>query len=521
MTAIKSYSSRDMGGVRISNLGTPLVASDAATKGYVDAVSALPSRLGPASGDINSVDLNTLTTTGFYSGFNLGNSPGNSPSYFHVEVQSWNTNTDWVKQIATGFSGGFNVGGTWERVCAGGAWEPWRKTIDQPTLDAVKISGNLPDVWQAKQSSVVTLTTATLTNLPGLAITFYSNGPTDKFIVECSADALSNNGSPTLVLTPYVDGARYTNQGDLNFQGPIGSRTSASQTWLMTGFSTGSHTIQMTAQSTGAGNFTIHTHTTMTMERLGQQFGDGPQVLAGVWMSANSASGFTSVGDVPFNSTQYMLGGITYSTTTREFTIPTTGTYLITGTVRWQSGSDDTYQYIWVNNVEVARSKGTKIGGNVVQTAVSLAAGDKVRILTNTSTAGVIIGDVGKDTSARIVRVAGSVQSADVPQTNATLTNGWSNYDTVNFGVAGYEKVAGRVNLCGNVKGGATGKAAKIMTLPPGCRPLRTIVMTVQAWSATCDFRIDPDGSVYVFGYDTGGNNGSVSLDAVNFVAKQ
>jgi hypothetical protein len=111
--------------------------------------------------------------------------------------------------------------------------------------------------------------------------------------------------------------------------------------------------------------------------------------------------------------------------------------------------------------------------------------------------------------------------SQDVPATLLTLTGGWSNYDTTQFGQALYEKVDRRVYLGGNIKAGGTGKANKIATLPAGCRPNRVLVFPANAWSAIADLRVDPDGSIYVWGYDTGGTNGSISLDVVNFVAKQ
>lgn len=116
---------------------------------------------------------------------------------------------------------------------------------------------------------------------------------------------------------------------------------------------------------------------------------------------------------------------------------------------------------------------------------------------------------------------SGTIGNTDVPQTAAALTGGWANYDTANFGLACYEKVAGRVNLGGVIKSGGTGKANKIMTLPVGCRPNRTLILTTNAWSSMADIRVDPDGSVYVWAYDVNGTNGTLSLDNVNFVAKQ
>ncbi len=81
--------------------------------------------LGAASRNIDNIDLNVLTETGFYYGTNLGHAPYSS--YCRVQVISIG-GSDYCKQILSLLDD--NVV-NWERVYRYGAWESWRSHVSE------------------------------------------------------------------------------------------------------------------------------------------------------------------------------------------------------------------------------------------------------------------------------------------------------------------------------------------------------------------------------------------------------
>lgn len=70
----------------------------------------------------------------------------------------------------------------------------------------------------------------------------------------------------------------------------------------------------------------------------------------------------------------------------------------------------------------------------------------------------------------------------------------------------------------GLVKGGSTGTANPIFTLPAGYRPrFETIFAQLADTYYLARVDIATNGEVYVTGYQTGGSNGFVSLDGINY----
>lgn len=102
--------------------------------------------------------------------------------------------------------------------------------------------------------------------------------------------------------------------------------------------------------------------------------------------------------------------------------------------------------------------------------------------------------------------------------TAATLTGAWSNYNAVTHEAAGYRRAGPVVSLKGTVKGGGTGAASPIFTLPAGYWPAGgSLLFLGSSNNSVAEIAIDHVGQVYVTAYRTGASNAYVSLDGISF----
>lgn len=98
-----------------------------------------------------------------------------------------------------------------------------------------------------------------------------------------------------------------------------------------------------------------------------------------------------------------------------------------------------------------------------------------------------------------------------------TFQNGWVNYDTSTYNIAGfYRDALNRVYLRGLVRNGTVSTA--IFTLPAGFRPDRECIFAVISNSTIGRVDVYPSGQVRA---ETPSNNTYVSLDGISFVAVQ
>jgi hypothetical protein len=258
-------------------------------------------RLGPYSQDISGVSLDILTGNGWFRGNNLVNSPDGTNGWFFIESEIHDGFGQWQHQRASGYGGAQGPVGTWERLRTNGVWGPWRMMLDSGSV------GFASDSWQLSSSANTQLTTTAQVILPGLTQVVTATSTSDVFMVSCAADALSLSASPTLVIRPYVDAVAPFVNRDLNFQGPVNTRAGISQKWRITGLTPGQHTIDMRAQITAAGSFTVHTHSTMTIER----FSAG--LLSNVPLTAGILSGGWAIADSTLDVPSFeKISGVLY-----------------------------------------------------------------------------------------------------------------------------------------------------------------------------------------------------------------
>ena len=74
----------------------------------------------------DSIDLNTLTKTGFYYSANPTNSPMGIASAWYIDVKAMNSNT-YVYQMLTRNQAGNDVLEKYERNMHNGTWSEWRE----------------------------------------------------------------------------------------------------------------------------------------------------------------------------------------------------------------------------------------------------------------------------------------------------------------------------------------------------------------------------------------------------------
>ena len=87
---------------------------------------------------ISGVDLDTITTAGFYAGSSLGNAP--NAGWFYVTVER-HSDAGWVHQLATSYGAGNTENEIYSRVrMYASTWMPWKKiaySSDVPTATSV------------------------------------------------------------------------------------------------------------------------------------------------------------------------------------------------------------------------------------------------------------------------------------------------------------------------------------------------------------------------------------------------
>lgn len=82
------------------------------------------------------------------------------------------------------------------------------------------------------------------------------------------------------------------------------------------------------------------------------------------------------------------------------------------------------------------------------------------------------------------------------------LTNGWINFDTVNYQPGSFTKTeTGVVKLTGMISGGGVAQGTVIGTLPLGFRPPRTLVFPAMSNQVGGSLKIQPDGKIVCAGY--------------------
>jgi hypothetical protein len=103
---------------------------------------------------------------------------------------------------------------------------------------------------------------------------------------------------------------------------------------------------------------------------------------------------------------------------------------------------------------------------------------------------------------------------------NATLQNGWANFDPTNWTVARYRRSAmGEVIVQGLIKSGTFGTTA--LTLPAGFRPaLKLMYPAVDGTNTGQRVDVNNDGTVVPIAGTTN-NNGYFTLSAIRFLAEQ
>ena len=89
--------------------------------------------------NINGADLNVLTTTGFYRGVGLINAP--NAGWFYVTVESHDSGA-WCKQTVTSYGSDNSPNETYQRVRLAGAWQPWRRILNDLSL-----TGYATETW--------------------------------------------------------------------------------------------------------------------------------------------------------------------------------------------------------------------------------------------------------------------------------------------------------------------------------------------------------------------------------------
>jgi hypothetical protein len=153
-----------------------------------------------------------------------------------------------------------------------------------------------------------------------------------------------------------------------------------------------------------------------------------------------------------------------------------------------------------------------------------LSAGN-VNIGGNVSGAGTVV--VGGSTivaNAQIeakagILVTGAITRVGQAWVAPTFQGGWSNYGTGGYENVGYMLMPdGSVKLRGLAKGGGSGFANPVFTLPVGFRPAGHQLMLGSASGGVADIRVFASGEVCVYGYFAGGTNASVSLGMCSFV---
>jgi hypothetical protein len=153
-----------------------------------------------------------------------------------------------------------------------------------------------------------------------------------------------------------------------------------------------------------------------------------------------------------------------------------------------------------------------------------LSAGN-VNIGGNVSGAGTVV--VGGSTivaNAQVeakagILVTGAITRVGQAWVSPTFQGGWSNYGTGGYENVGYMLMPdGSVKLRGLAKGGGSGFANPVFTLPVGFRPAGHQLMLGSASGGVADIRVFASGEVCVYGYFAGGTNASVSLGMCSFV---
>lgn len=99
------------------------------------------------------------------------------------------------------------------------------------------------------------------------------------------------------------------------------------------------------------------------------------------------------------------------------------------------------------------------------------------------------------------------------PWTAPTLLNSWTNYGA-GFQACQYRRVGDVVQIRGLIQSGTS----TIFTMPTGFRPPAILMFRQEcATYKGCRVDVNTGGSVILSGYDTGGSNAYVSLDAITF----
>ncbi|HDR7532972.1 TPA: BppU family phage baseplate upper protein [Bacillus anthracis] len=169
---------------------------------------------------INGTDLNTVVSSGYYSGSNLTNAPEGLTSYFYVEVNAHGTGTH-VKQEATLLNSA--VFRKFFRIMNNNVWQPWvdltrnskdgRATL---TLTADATAGSSNPQLATRRGNTVSLSLDLMRNA-GATSAIVTTLPSDMTPVDSyTFDAIATDGTPSRVLIRFngeihldVTGKRY------------------------------------------------------------------------------------------------------------------------------------------------------------------------------------------------------------------------------------------------------------------------------------------------------------------------
>lgn len=125
----------------------------------------------------------------------------------------------------------------------------------------------------------------------------------------------------------------------------------------------------------------------------------------------------------------------------------------------------------------------------------------------------------GQGAAKTAVHVNGPLTVDPGAVTSPALGSGWSNFGAGGYADATVRQLSdGTVVLSGLIKGGTTGFANPVFTLPVGQRPTAHHIFVTGAGGGLADVRVFSGGVVAVYGYFAGGTNSSVSLDGISFL---